>query len=80
MLGNGYIGGKMVKEHSLHLMVILIQGDGMKGKYHGQGTWTYFNGDKYVGEWKDDEEWNGNGYNKDGKIISKYVDGKEIKQ
>ena len=25
----------------------------MKGKYHGQGTWTYFNGDKYVGEWKD---------------------------
>ena len=52
----------------------------MKGKYHGQGTWTYFNGDKYVGEWKDDEMWNGTMYDKNGNIIGKWVNGKEIKQ
>jgi len=41
--------------------------------------YTSKDGEKFVGEWKDDKEWNGNEYNKDGKIISKYVDGKEIK-
>jgi hypothetical protein len=55
------------------------EGDWRNGKYHGQGTYTSKDGEKYVGEWKDDKEWNGNEYNKDGKIISKYVDGKEIK-
>ena len=51
-----------------------------EGNYHGQGTYTNSDGRKFEGEWKDHEEWNGNEYNKDGKIISKYVDGKEIKQ
>ena len=55
-------------------------GEFKDGNSHGQGTVTSKDGEKFVGEWKDDEEWNGNGYNKDGKIISKYVDGKEIKQ
>ena len=55
------------------------EGDWRNGKYHGQGTYTSKDGEKFVGEWKDDKEWNGNEYNKDGKIISKYVDGKEIK-
>jgi len=32
-----------------------------------------------MGVYKNGDEWNGNEYNKDGKIISKYVDGKEIK-
>ena len=57
-----------------------MKGDWRNGKYHGQGTYTSKDGEKFVGEWKDDKEWNGNEYNKDGKIISKYVDGsKEIK-
>ena len=25
-------------------------------KYHGQGTYIYSNGDKYEGEWKNDEK------------------------
>ena len=41
----------------------------------GFGKHTYLDGEKFVGEWKDDKEWNGNEYNKDGKIISKYVNG-----
>jgi hypothetical protein len=49
-------------------------------KRNGQGTFTYPDGGKYVGRWKDEKEWNGNEYNKDGKIISKYVNGKKIKQ
>ena len=32
----------------------------MSGKPHGQGTRTFTNGDKYVGEWKNGKE-NGNG-------------------
>ena len=49
------------------------------GKENGNGKRNSPDGRNYVGEWKDDKEWNGNEYNKDGKIISKYVDGKEIK-
>ncbi|MCS5549705.1 MAG: hypothetical protein NZ766_04670, partial [SAR86 cluster bacterium] len=41
----------------------------------GFGKYTYLDGEKFVGEWIDDKEWNGNEYNKDGKIISKYVNG-----
>ncbi len=29
-------------------------------KEHGQGTWTYTEGEKYVGEWKDGK-YNGQG-------------------
>ena len=30
------------------------------GKFHGQGTYTFATGDKYVGEWKD-EKYHGQG-------------------
>ena len=30
------------------------------GKKHGYGTFTYVNGEKYVGEWKN-EKWHGQG-------------------
>ena len=30
------------------------EGDLKEGKYHGQGTYTFANGDQYVGEYKDD--------------------------
>ena len=29
------------------------EGEKLDGKYHGQGTMTWSNGDKYEGEWKD---------------------------
>ena len=56
------------------------KGDVENGKPNGLGVIIKTNKGKYVGEWKDDKEWNGNEYNKDGKIISKYVTGKKIKQ
>ena len=34
------------------------------GEFHGQGTLTYTDGRKYVGKFKDDEKWNGTGYDK----------------
>jgi len=45
------------------------------GKKHGQGTDTYGDGRKYVGEWKDGERWNGTLYDKEGKIIGKFMNG-----
>ena len=50
------------------------------GEFHGQGTLTYTDGRKYVGKFKDDEKWNGTGYDKNGNILVKFVNGKMIKQ
>ena len=35
-------------------------GEWKKGKQHGQGTFTWFSGDRYEGEWRDGTE-NGQG-------------------
>ena len=56
------------------------EGEWKNGERHGQGTHTYPDGSKYEGEYKDDWELNGTQYDKDGKIISKYVNGKWIEQ
>ena len=37
-------------------------------------------GKKYVGAWKDGKEWNGNVYNKNNKIIIRFVNGEKIEQ
>ena len=50
------------------------------GKPNGQGTLTWSDGRKYVGEFKNGERWNGTQYDKDGNIYSKWVYGNEIKQ
>ena len=49
----------------------------------GKGTYTWgkgnYEGQIYLGVWKEEEPWNGTSYDKDGKILSKYVNGKWIK-
>ena len=47
---------------------------------NGLGTYTYPDGDKYVGEFKDGKEWNGTGYNKNWEIVVRFVNGKQIEQ
>ena len=34
-------------------------GEWENGKKHGQGTYTFISGNKYVGEYKDGKVWNG---------------------
>ena len=41
---------------------------------------TWSNGGKYVGEWKDNKQWNGTIYDLTGNIIGKYVNGEYIEQ
>jgi len=44
---------------------------------NGQGTITYPNGRKYVGEWKNKEKWNGIGYDKNGDFVVRFVNGEQ---
>jgi len=67
-------------KHLLILLSILLSSFLVScEKKIGQGTITSPDGDKYVGEWKDNNFWNGGMYNKKGKRIVKYVNGKRIK-
>ena len=43
------------------------------GSFHGQGTYTYHDGRKRVGEWNHGKPWNPTIYDKNGNIISKRV-------
>ena len=45
------------------------------GTKNGQGTYTFVDGRKYVGEWKDGNRWLGIEYDKDGNITATYLDG-----
>jgi len=58
----------------------MYEGEFKDGKYDGQGTYTWSDGRKYVGEWKDGKRWNGIMYDKNGNITGKYVNGIYIKQ
>ena len=65
----------MVKELSLGLMDKSYVGEWKDGKKHGQGIFTFPDGSKYVGEYKDGKKWNGTEYDKNGRIIGKFVNG-----
>ena len=56
-----------------------MQGNIRTGGGNGQGAYIYSDGSKYVGEYKNQIPWNGTGYNKDGEIVVRFVNGKEIK-
>ena len=55
-------------------------GEFKEGILHGQGTVTFPNGVKFVGEFKDGNPWNATGYDKNGNIDEKYVNGEWKKQ
>ena len=57
----------------------MYQGQVKDGKPNGLGVLIYPDGRKYVGEWKNGKS-NGTEYDRDGNIISKFVNGKMIKQ
>jgi len=78
--GNKYVG--KFKDGIYHGQGTFTWSDGDKyvgefkdGKKHGQGTYIKPEGRKYVGEWKDGERWNGTLYDKEGKIIGKFMNG-----
>ena len=82
-------GGKYVGEYKDGLKngqgtYTFLNGDKYEGEwkegeqYEGTHTWSY--GYKYVGSWKGGQMWNGRGYDKNGNIKRKWVNGKEIKQ
>ena len=51
------------------------KGSWRDGERHGLGTLTWSNGNKYVGEYKDDNRWNGTIYDKNENIIGTVVNG-----
>jgi len=55
----------------------MYEGKFKDGKYDGQGTYTWSDGRKYVGEFKDGKRWNGIIFDKEGNIIGKWLNGKE---
>ena len=55
-------------------------GSWKNGKKNGKGTRTNSIGGEYVGDYKEGKQWNGIGYDKNGNITYKYVNGKWIKQ
>ena len=46
------------------------------GKRH-EGIFTYNDGDKYIGNYKDNKRWNGTRYDKEGNIIEIFVTGEQ---
>ena len=79
--GNNYVGEwKDGKRHGQGTGTTLsgdkYVGEWKDGEENGQGTWTSSDGSKYVGEHKDGKVWNGIGYDKNGNIEYKKVNGK----
>ena len=52
-------------------------GQYVDGLREGQGTWTLFNGRKFVIKWKNNRRWNGKSFDEEGKEIGEYVNGEE---
>ena len=82
-------GGKYVGEYKDGLKngqgtYTFLNGDKYEGEWkegeQDDGTHTWSDGYKYVGSWKGGQMWNGRGYDKNGNIKRKWVNGKEIKQ
>ena len=55
----------------------IVVGEWKDGKRNGQGSYYYPSGEKYAGEWKNGNPWNITGYDKNGNIIGKIVNGEQ---
>ena len=53
------------------------EGEFKSGERNGQGTLIFPDGIKFVGEFREDKPWNTTGFDKDGNIFGKYVNGVE---
>jgi len=78
--GNQYIGdfkdGKKHGQGTFSLSgSIIYKGKWKNGKFYGKGTFIFSNGNKGVGEFRDNKPWNITTYDKDGNYKWKYVKG-----
>ena len=78
--GRKYVGAYKEGERHGQGTYSFVYGDEFEGEWKegipiGQGTFTWSNGDKYAGEYKVGFPWNGALTNKDGNIMSKWVNG-----
>ena len=80
--GGIYVG--QWKDSRIHGQGTLTWSDGRKyvgkwkdGAWNGHGTFIFPDGRKYVGEFKVDKPWDIIGYDKNGNIIAKWVNGKK---
>ena len=80
-MGNTRGGGRIWNGQGIYTYSdgSIHEGEWKDGKQNGQGTMTYSGGTKDVGEFKDGFKLNGTGYNKNGKIIYKFVNGRHVK-
>ena len=79
MLGNGKMVENTVKELSLFLMGKKYEGEWKEGRKDGQGTDIFPDGSKGIGEFIEGRPWNIIHRDKNGNIIVKFVNGKQIK-
>ena len=50
-------------------------GEWKKSSVHGKGSWLLNNGDRWVCEMRNDKDWDTTGYDKNGNIIGRVVNG-----
>ena len=75
---SGYLW-KSISKGQIQSKNVGYVGSYKSGVPHGKGTMTYYDGRKIVGEFKR-YAWNSTFYDKDGKILGKFVKGKYIKE
>ncbi len=79
--GGKYVGGYKDGLKNGHGTYTFLNGDKYEGEWkegeQDEGTHTWSDGYKYVGSWKGGQMWNGRGYDKNGNIEVKFVNGKQ---
>ena len=83
--GNKYVGEyKDDKKHGQGTMTWangnIDEGKWKDDKMHGQGTMTFASGEKVVGEFREGSPWNITSYDKERKILSKWVNGELLEE